>query len=59
MMKKDFDYLAYSADWRFEYKTYLPIFHKIQQDNLIKLFKVGLLEKKNFLFSIVLNVKLP
>ena len=48
MMKKDFDYLAYSADWRFEYKTYLPIFHKIQQDNLIKLFKVGLLEKKEF-----------
>jgi len=47
-MKKDFDYLAYSADWRFEYKTYLPVFHKIQQDNLIKLFKIGLLEKKEF-----------
>jgi len=48
LMKKDFDYLAYSADWRFEYRTYLPIFHKIQQDNLIKLFKVGLMEKKEF-----------
>jgi valyl-tRNA synthetase len=48
LMKKDFDYLAYSADWRFEYRTYLPVFHKIQQDNLIKLFKVGLLEKKEF-----------
>ncbi len=48
LMKKDFDYLAYSADWRFEYKTYLPIFHKIQQDNLIKLFKAGLMEKIEF-----------
>ena len=48
LMKEDFKYLAYSADWRFEYRTYLPIFHKIQQDNLIKLFKYGLIEKKEF-----------
>ncbi|MEO2154249.1 MAG: class I tRNA ligase family protein [Nanoarchaeota archaeon] len=48
LMKEDFKYLAYSADWRFEYRTYLPIFHKIQQDNLIKLYKVGLMEKKEF-----------